>query len=114
MNLAFEFSNVGKINRVAFDDTMHKLEAVCLKRKAQRGDKELPRRCSTAIKRRAIIPLIQSKEVQNVNSASADATIMGNEKNIDKDTGFAGPWVKPRSSSSLNELRKKEYICCND
>ena len=66
MNLAFEFSNASKINRMAFDDTMRKLEAVCLKRKAQRGDKESPLRCSTAIKRRAITPLIQAKEVQNV------------------------------------------------
>ena len=114
MNLAFEFSNVGKSNRVAFGDTMHKLEAVCLKRKAQKGDKESPLHCSTTIKRRALTPLIQGKEVRNVISASVDATITGDETNIDKDTGLAGPWVKPRSSSSLTELERKEYICCND
>ena len=114
MNFAFEFSNASDINQIAFRDTMRQLESVCRKRKAQRSDAELPFRCSTVVKRRASTPLIQGKEVQNVNSASGDATILGNERNIEKHTGLAGLWLGPRSSSSFNELRKKEYVCCND
>ena len=112
--LAFDFSNASEINRIAFDGTMRKLEAECLKRRAERSDEESQLSYPRAVKRRAIPSLMQSTQVQNVNSALADATVTGNEKNIDEDKGLAGPWVGPRSSSSLNELRKKEYICCND